>query len=95
MEEVENFKYLGRPLYQTDDYWPAVRRNAKRVQRLLGRLGGFAKKGRGGPQSVRHVLQGGDIGGTSLWLGQLGNIGGNGEDGGGDAHRVSDTNHGE
>ena len=25
MEGVAKFRYLGRPLYQTDDDWPAVR----------------------------------------------------------------------
>ena len=28
---VENFKYLGRPLDRSDDNWPAVLRNIRKV----------------------------------------------------------------
>ena len=38
MEGVAQFKYLGRPIDQTDDKWPAVQRNVKQVQRFWERL---------------------------------------------------------
>ena len=37
VEGVENFKCMGRPLKQTDDDWPAVRRNIKRPWRVWER----------------------------------------------------------
>ena len=39
MENVPTFRYMGRPLDQTDDYWPAVRRNIIRASLVWGRLG--------------------------------------------------------
>ena len=38
MEGVAKFKYLGRPLEQTDDNWPELRQNVKWAQRVWGRL---------------------------------------------------------
>ena len=61
----------------------------------LGEVGEVDKKGIGIPQSGGNILQGGDTGGTTLWIGDLGNFGGDGEDGGGDSHRVSKAYHGE
>ena len=34
LEEVENSKYLERPLDQTDDDWTSVRQNVKRARRF-------------------------------------------------------------
>ena len=46
MENVENFRYLGRPIYQTDDDWLAVRRKIMRARSVWGRLGTlFLRKG--------------------------------------------------
>ena len=61
----------------------------------MGEVGEVANNVMGGPQSVGNVPQGGDTGGTTIWLVYLGPIGGDGEYSGGYAHRVSETNHGE
>ena len=39
VENVQTFRYLGRPLDQTYDYWTDVRRNIMRARLVLGRLG--------------------------------------------------------
>ena len=39
IERVALLKYLGRPLEQSDDNWPAVRQNIGRAQQVWGRLG--------------------------------------------------------
>ena len=39
VENVPTFQYLGRPLDQTDDDWPAVRQNIMRARSVWGRLG--------------------------------------------------------
>ena len=44
VERVENFKCLGRPLYQSDDDWTAKRWNIKRLQKLWGRLGKLLRR---------------------------------------------------
>ena len=62
---------------------------------VLGGVGEVTKKGRGGTQSGGNVIQGGETGGTPIWIIDLVNIGGDVEDGGGDSHQVSETNHGE
>ena len=51
----------------------------------LGEVGGDANKRRGGPQSGRNVLKGGDTGATPTWLVYLGHIGVDEEYGGGKA----------
>ena len=61
----------------------------------LGWVGDDAKYGRGGPQRGGNVLQGSDTGGALILIGDLGPISGNGEGGGGGAHRVSEKNHRE
>ena len=38
VENVPNFRYLGRPLDQTDDDWTDVRRNIMRARSVWGRL---------------------------------------------------------
>ena len=38
VEGVTTFKYLGRPVYKTDDDWPGVRRNIMRARSVWGRL---------------------------------------------------------
>ena len=39
MERVELFKYLGRPLYQSDNDWLVVRRNIRKENQVWSRLG--------------------------------------------------------
>ena len=39
VENVLTFRYLGRPLDQTDDGWPTVRRNIMLARLVWGRLG--------------------------------------------------------
>ena len=60
----------------------------------MGEIDENAEKGRSRTQSGGNFLQGGDTGGTPIWLGDLGTIGGNGKDGRGDALWVSEKNHG-
>ena len=38
VEGVVTFRYLGRPLDQTDDDWPVVRRNIMHVRLVWGRM---------------------------------------------------------
>ena len=38
VEGVSNFKYLGRPLHQTDNDGPVVRRKSMRARLVWGRL---------------------------------------------------------
>ena len=39
VDNVPTFRYLGRPLDQTDDDWSAVRKNIMRARSVWGRLG--------------------------------------------------------
>ena len=41
---MSTFKYLGRPLDQTDDNWPAVRWNITRLGKVRERLGEFLRR---------------------------------------------------
>ena len=61
----------------------------------MGEVGEVANNVMGGPQSVGNVPQGGDTGGTTILIVDLGPIGGYGEESGGYAHKVSEKNHGE
>ena len=44
MDGVANFKYLGRPLDQTVNDWPAVRLNFRWAHRVWGRLGKLLRR---------------------------------------------------
>ena len=44
VEGMSTFKYLGRPLDQTDDNWPAVRWNITRLGKVRERLGEFLRR---------------------------------------------------
>ena len=44
VEGVENFKYLGQILDQTDDDWPAIRQNIMRARLVCGRLGKLMRR---------------------------------------------------
>ena len=61
----------------------------------LWEVGEVDKKIKGGTQSGGNDIQGGDTGGTPLWLGYLGTFRGDRDDGGGDTHGVSEEDHGE
>ena len=39
VENVPTFQYMGQPLDQMDDDWPAMRRNIMRARSVWGRLG--------------------------------------------------------
>ena len=43
-EWIDTFKYLGRVLHSTDDYWPEVLRNIRRARQVWGRLGKFLRQ---------------------------------------------------
>ena len=43
-EEVDSFKYLGRVLHGSDEYWPVVCRNIWRVRQVWGWLGKFLSR---------------------------------------------------
>ena len=59
----------------------------------LGEVGEDGKKGRGRLESGGNVLQGDEIGGVHIWIGDLGPIGGNGENSGRYSHRFSEKNY--
>ena len=42
--ELQNFKYLGRPLDQRDNDWPEVRHNVKQAWRVWMRLGDLIRR---------------------------------------------------
>ena len=44
VENVSTFQYLGRPLDQMDDNWPAVRRNIMRARSVWGRPGTLLRR---------------------------------------------------
>ena len=69
VELVANFKYLRRPMDQTNNEWPALRRNVKLWSRLSGMLGGYYKKSRYILQSGVNVLQVGDTCSAPIWIG--------------------------
>ena len=58
-------------------------------------VGGVDNKGRDRPQSVINFLHGGDTGSNPLFIGALETFGGDGENGGGDSHQVSEEYHRE
>ena len=69
VEGVENFKYMGRILHQTDGNWPAVSQNIMRARLVWGMGGGGTDEtGRGGTQGVRNFIQGGGTSGTNFWI---------------------------
>ena len=44
VEGVENFKYLGQNLDQTDDDWPSVRQHIMSARLVWGRLGTLMRR---------------------------------------------------
>ena len=72
MENVLTFRYLGRPLDQTDDYFPAVRQNIMRVRLVWGRLGTLLLQEGADPKMseifYRAVLQAILLYGSETWV---------------------------
>ena len=61
----------------------------------LGDTGDTAPTGRGRTQGVGNFLQGGGSENSTVWVGDVGPFGGNGEEGGGDTHLVPSEGHWE
>ena len=94
MENVPTFQYLGRPLDQTDDNWPAVaKHHAYKVG--LGQARDTTSTGGGRKQVVGKFLQGGGAGNSIVWVGNVGPFGVNGKEARGDAHGVPANDHRE
>ena len=71
LNSVTSFKYLGRIMTPSDDYWPMVvgilrkaRKSWERLSRILGRDGANLR--------VSGIFQGGGAGGTAYWVGDMG-----------------------
>ena len=62
----------------------AAEHHAQKVS--LGETGGTAPTGRGRTEGVGNFLQGGGAGNYTVWVGDVGPFGGNGEEGGRDTH---------
>ena len=60
----------------------------------LGGTGDTFPMGMGGPQGGRIFLQGGGSSYTTVWFGDVGTFGSNGEEVRIDSHRVPQTDHG-
>ena len=61
----------------------------------LGETGETALTGRGRPQGGGNVLQSGGSSNITVWLGDVGPYGGNGEEGRRVTHRLPQIDHGE
>ena len=72
LERVSTFKYLGRPLYRTDDDWPTIRRNIMRTRTVWGRLGKLVLREGAYPRVLemfyRTVAQTVQLFGLKTWL---------------------------
>ena len=72
VEGVENFKYLGQTLDQTDDDWPAVRQKIMRARLIWGRLGKIMRREGAEPRVLkmfdRAVAQAVLLFGSETWL---------------------------
>ena len=68
VENVPTFQYLGRPLDQNYDDWPAVRQKS----RALGRSGGGTSTGGDRYQVVGKFLQGDGEGNYIVWFRKVG-----------------------
>ena len=66
------FRYLERPLDQTDDDWTAVRRNIMRARSVWGRLGTLLRREEGEPRVsaiiYRSVVQAVLLYGLETWV---------------------------
>ena len=72
VEGVATFRYLGRPLDQTDDDWPVVRRNIMHVRLVWGRLGTLLQQEGADPRVAamfyRAVVQAILLYGSETWV---------------------------
>ena len=72
VENVPTFQYMGRPLDQTDDDWPAVRRNSMRETLFWGRLGALLRQEGADPKVsesfYRAVVQAIILNGSETWV---------------------------
>ena len=72
VEGVENFKYLGQNLDQTDDDWPSVRKNIMRARLVWGRLGTLMRREGAEPRVLemfdRAVAQAILLFGSDTWV---------------------------
>ena len=82
MEGLVQFKYLARPLDQTDKMYGDMPDHQEGVE-SLGTTGEDATERGGGYAGVIYVLQGGIPGGTYIWIVAVGCVRINVEDGGG------------
>ena len=48
IEEVGMFKYLGKPLYCSNENWTVVPRNIRKARQVWGRLGKLLRRKGGG-----------------------------------------------
>ena len=65
-----------------------------RARSVWGILGTLLRRG-GRTQGVGNFLQGGAAGDSTVWIGDVVPLSGNGEEGGRDTHGVPATDHGE
>ena len=86
VDNVPTFRYLGQPLDQTDDDWPAVRQNIMCTRLVWGEARDTTLTGRGRSQGVGKFLQGGGEGDSIVWVGNVGPFRVNGKEDRGDAH---------
>ena len=72
MEGVATFRYLGSPLYETDDDWTAVQRNIIHARSVWWRLGTLLQREGTYPRVVtmfyRAVLQAILLYGLETWV---------------------------
>ena len=94
VENIPTFQYMGQPLDQTDDDWPAVWQNIMRERSVWGKLGTNLTGGVRS-QGVGKFLQGGGAGNSILWVRNVGPFSVNGKEDIGDAHGVPENDHGE
>ena len=72
MEGVATFRYMGRTLDQTDNHWPAVRRNIVRARSVCVRLGTLLRREGAYPRVAeifyRAVVQDILLYGSNTWV---------------------------
>ena len=72
VDNVTTLQYMGRPLDQMDDNFPAVRRNIMRTRSVLGRLGTLLRRegseSRVAAMFYRALVQGILLYGLNMWV---------------------------
>ena len=94
VENVPTFRYLVISLFQTDDDWPAVQRNIM-TQSRSGGTGDTALTVGGRNQGVVKFLQGSGAVNSIVWVGDVVPFFVNSEEGRGETHVFTMTDHGE